>query len=109
MPPYLGCSPEAGAWAKASDPPVAARYTSRLIMAAVRTTSPGMRSGQRVRIMRHLVSDVALAHLMYSACRNQHCPSHTAISWCTLAIGYAFHVYFASQGTLACMPPPGSL
>src|SRR6266853_4365021 len=66
MPPYLGFSPAAGAWAKASDPPVAARYTSRLIMAAVRTTMPGMPSGRCVRTMRHLVSDVARAHLVSS-------------------------------------------
>src|SRR5215510_11642655 len=66
MPPYLGFSPAAGTWAKASDPPVAARYTSRLIMAAVRTTIPGMPSGRCMRTMRHLVSDVALAHLISS-------------------------------------------
>src|SRR5262249_15213689 len=66
MPPYLGFSPVAGAWAPASDPPVATRYASRLITAAVRTTLPGMPSGRCMRTMRHLVSAVALVHLLSS-------------------------------------------
>src|SRR5215468_10927822 len=63
MPPYLGFSPVAGAWAKASDPPLAARDTSRLIIAAVRTTLPSMPSGRCMRTIRHLLSDIALAYL----------------------------------------------
>src|SRR5947199_4274203 len=58
MPPYLGFSPAAGAWAKAVEPPVAARYTSRMAMTARRNNIPGMLRGRIMRTMRHLLSDV---------------------------------------------------
>src|SRR5215510_2513957 len=44
------------------------------------------------------------ARTLPPACRNQRSPSHAPISRCTVAIGYAFHMDFASPGWtwLAC-------
>src|SRR6266571_3631976 len=63
MPPYLGFSPAAGAWAKASEPPVAARYPSRMAITARKNIS-GMLRGRIMRTMRHLLSDVGLRALL---------------------------------------------
>src|SRR5919106_6797313 len=55
MPPYLGCSPAAGPWAKAVDPPGAVPCTSRLAITTMRRTIPGMRSGWFVHGINHLL------------------------------------------------------
>src|SRR5262245_42450322 len=74
MPPYLGFSPAAAPWAKASDPSVDARCTRKQAMTAIRHTRPGILKGPCVRTMHYLVSDVVLAHRTAPGCHNRPVP-----------------------------------